>query len=109
MANLIDWIEKLAASEKIRGVVIGHSFERDGNEARPYNDRLLSWKEARPILDYDFFSGFGTADCHPVYAWTMNWIITVNEYDGSTSPVRIPRNPTAFVARFASDEPDEAG
>lgn len=54
---------------------------------------LLPWGEARAYLDYRYDTEIGSADCHPVFAWSESWVFCVREYDGSTCIGRAPRNP----------------
>ena len=89
--NIAKWIEKIAGDEAIEAVVIGE-HDRGARPDDPIN-RVITWKEARPILDYDFESNYGSAGCHPVFAWTATKIITIHEYDGETGPTWYPRHP----------------
>lgn len=96
MSNLIQWIEEAAAEEPILGVVIGQPpdiWYAPDLDPQP----VLTWDEAKPTLDYDFYSGFGQASCHPVLAWTESRVIFITEYDGSTSVNSVPRNPQSCV------------
>jgi len=103
MANLKEWLLEMAESEPIVGVVIGEMGWGDyGAETVPsYGSHkrgaILTWEEAAPMLDYEFNSGYGAPRCEAVYAWTPSWVIFISQYDGSTSPERIPRNPTACM------------
>jgi hypothetical protein len=99
MANLKDWVLEMAESEEVEGVVIGemgwgdyHSERVLQYEQQPKN-KLLTWTEAQPLIDYEFDSGFGAPGCNAIYAWTKSWIIAIAQYDGATFPFRIPRNP----------------
>ena len=96
-SNLFHWIESvLDPDECILGAVIGESWSNEDSipnyTSQPHN-KLISWDEAKQYLDYDFDSGFGGADCNPVYVWTDSNIIFVHEYDGATSLNKIPRFP----------------
>lgn len=99
MANLVQWIEEQAEGKPILGVSIGEMGWGDyGKDDCPQYDKqpkgkLLSWPEARPLLDYEFSSGFGAPKCNAIYAWTEDYVIAVSQYDGATSPFRVPRNP----------------
>lgn len=61
---------------------------------------LLDWATARPLLSYDFDRGYGAPDCHPVFAWSENWVVVVTEYDGAILCRRIPRSPMALLPDF---------
>lgn len=103
MANLINWITKEANGEKIEAVVIGemgwgeYNTESNPNYEKIKRGKVYTWEEATPLLNYEFNSGFGAPECNAFYAYTKNWIISVSQYDGSTSPFRIPRNPTEGI------------
>lgn len=57
------------------------------------DDKLVSWEEAAPFLDYPYDAGYGNQDCHDITAWTETKVIYVHEYDGSTRVCYIDRNP----------------
>ena len=96
-------IERVAGDEPIEGIVIGKEpwlWADDGDRGRvsvatDKQNVLLTWAAARPMLDYDYDSGFGGKDCHAIYAWTANWVIFVRCYDGATSVSAVPRHPVA--------------
>lgn len=98
-------IEAAAGDEPIIALAIG-KYQGYGEDARARAlpddvlDRPLGWPEARPFLDYTYHHGFGTADCHPVIAWTETRIIFTREYDGSTSIEHMPRHPQALKVDF---------
>jgi hypothetical protein len=106
---IAEWLEEIAGSEPIEVVVIGrHDNDSFLGDRKPFNDapigKILTWEQAKPFLRYEFHSGFGGADCHPVFAWTPTRIIAIAEYDGSTSPMWLPRNPTAVEPGFTGAE-----
>lgn len=91
-------LEAAAGDESIETVVIGgrgFSWHEDDDAQVPASKKgiVLSWAEARPLLDYSYDTGYGGADCHAVYAYTATLIIWIHEYDGSTHPCSAPRNP----------------
>lgn len=63
--------------------------------------RVLTWDEARPLLDYAYDTGYGAPACHAITAWTTNKIITVVQYDGSTHIVSDLRNPHDHIPGMA--------
>lgn len=99
MANLVEWIEKLAEGKPILGVVIGEMGWGDyGSEDCPHyaaqpRNKLIPWEQAKLLLDYEFSDGYGAPKCNAIFAWTEEYVIAISQYDGSTSPFRIPRNP----------------
>lgn len=105
MSNLRESFESVA-NGPIVGAVIGQHYgqmfmdpdDEDYEETPPSG--VLTWEVAKMILDYNYDSGYGGADCHPVYAWTDTQIMFVNEYDGSTSVCWLPRNPTNLTPDF---------
>lgn len=103
MANLLAWLEEMAEGEEIEAVVIGEmgwgDYGRDG--VPDYTEMpkgiVINWDEAKKWLGYEFYSGFGAPGCNAVYAWTATRVIAISQYDGSTEPFSIPRNPTAIM------------
>lgn len=104
MANLVKWIEEvLERDEIVEGVVIGQMGWGDyGKEAVPQYDaqikgRVLSWDEAKPMLDYEFDRGYGAPGCNAITVWTNTNIHFVTQYDGSTGLDSIPRSPVDYM------------
>jgi hypothetical protein len=101
MANLKQWLVEMANGEEIVAVVIGEmgwgEYGSEGVSGYAYHPRgvVLTWGEAAPLLDYEFDDGYGAPNCEAVYAWTVSRAIFVSQYDGSTSPQWMPRNPVA--------------
>lgn len=101
MPTLKGWIEEMAEGEPVEGVVIGgmawdddyRSDEIPGYAEMPKNV-VLTWDVAAPLLTYEFSDGYGAPECQTITAWTRSWVIAVSQYDGSTSPFRLARNPT---------------
>ena len=112
MANIVKWIEeKLEEDEVIEGVVIGEGDRIDDystsilldsilEKKRKIYDKVIPWVIAKPLLDYEFDSGFGTQDCNTVYIWTNKNVLFINEYDGSTCLSKIPRNPIDCIPKW---------
>lgn len=99
-------LEQAAGNETIESVVIGPfgwSDDMDDTDAygedrveRPVKPRrgvVLTWEEARPMLDYGYSSGFGAPECDAVWAWTPSRVLFVSQYDGATGVEWVPRNP----------------
>ena len=99
MANLIEWILEETEESEIVAVVIGKmGWDDFGKEGVPQYDSqpkgvILKWEEAKPWLNYEFDSGYGSPECNSIYVWTQNKILFIVEYDGSTSMYSVPRNP----------------
>jgi hypothetical protein len=102
MGNIAKWFEKMAGNEPILCAVLGrHDNPRWGDECTPHAvGKVLPWAEARALLDYEYDSGFGSANCHPVFAWTETKLLTITEYDGATGPAWFPRNPMDVTPGF---------
>ena len=96
--NLAKWIQaKLTNGEIIEAVVIAdspQSYNIPNYEQQPRH-QVISWKEAKPWLDYDFVDGFFIADCNMVYVWTnLNvFFLHVDNESGSVWLDSVPRNP----------------
>jgi hypothetical protein len=58
-----------------------------------YKGKTISWELAAPLLDYPYYSGYGSMDCHDIVAWTETQVIYIHEYDGSVSFHYQLRNP----------------
>jgi hypothetical protein len=90
--TLYAWLKAAAQGEPIEAVVIG-TAGYDSNVSKEFRNRLLTWKEAKKLLTYGFYSGFGSAGCDAVYAWTPTKILFVHQYDGATTLKAVPRHP----------------
>lgn len=103
MTTFAQDIESAANGEPIEAIVIGEKgwgeWDDEANEyvPPPYAGRVLTWDDARPLLDYVYDRGWGAPDCHAITAYTRSYIIFVSQYDGSTHVNSIPRNPTPHM------------
>lgn len=66
---------------------------RDSPELKATIGKCISWAEAAPLLNYEFYAGFGGMDCHDIVFWTETKVFYIHEYDGSTSIQYVERNP----------------
>lgn len=92
-----DDLEAVAA-EPIEAIVIGDMGWTEYNEENKSDVshvryKLISWPQARPLLEYEYDSDYGAPDCHAITIWTANYIVFVSQYDGATAIERLPRNP----------------
>ena len=101
MANLVEWIEEITGDETIEAVVIGDmGWGRDFNSehivdfSKQPRNKVITWDEAKKWLNYDFDAGYGAPSCNAIWVWTTSKVIGIDQYDGSTSPFTVPRNPT---------------
>ena len=108
MANQKAMIEEAAGGEDIEAIVIGEHYNDEnkytGKEPARHPDKLnrvLSWADAAPILDEEYDSGYGGADCYPITAWTASRVIYVAEYDGATGVSWKPRHPIDHAPEFS--------
>ncbi len=92
-------IEEAAGGEVIEAVVIGPFGWNGWSEGTQHANAsarqgvILTWEEARPLLDYAYDTGYGSPDCHAIRAWTAFHVLSVIQYDGSTGVTGVPRNP----------------
>ena len=100
MSKLIDWINELIDGEPIEAVIIGEMGWDDYNKPGGLPDdykakigKVMTLDDAMPYLAYEFDSGYGAPNCTAIAVYTRTWIVSVSQYDGSTSPFKIPRNP----------------
>jgi hypothetical protein len=94
-------IEEAAGNEAIIAIVVGQFGGWYGNEDRKFDreGEIVTWAEARDFLDYTYDDGFGGLDCHTITAWTENWVLVLEEYDGSSYVGKIHRNPVPHTPR----------
>jgi hypothetical protein len=100
--NLAEVFEE-EAGEPILFAVVGQHYNAPNKhlpDQTPETRVVRPWAEARQMIDYFYDNGFGGADCHPVTAWSENWVLWVSEYDGATSVGERPRNPAAHQPEF---------
>ena len=92
-------------AENIESVIVGvfgwgygdepdheaYRFEDSGRKPIPQGLKFKPqpWAAMRDYLDYNYDSGFGSADCHAVLVYTEHIIVSVYEYDGSTQFVLV--------------------
>ena len=107
MSTFAEDLENEAGEEAIEAAVIGPFGWSDMDDDDPYGEdriergapvkrgELLDWSAARPMLDYDYSSGYGAPECDAIWAWTATRILFVSQYDGSTSIHSMPRHPVA--------------
>ncbi|MCA1807336.1 MAG: hypothetical protein LC687_05750 [Actinobacteria bacterium] len=102
MSNFLQDLERVIGDEEVTAVTyIEPRRETDygyGAEVRgPYD-----WADVKSYFDYEYDTGYGSADCHAVYLWTLTRVIFVGEYDGATGIESIPLSPwhSDVVPRF---------
>ncbi len=106
MSNFAQHIEETAGDEAIEAIVIGpfgwgsdmddtdaYGEERVERKAKPKRGVVLTWAEARPMLDYEYSTGYGAPECDAIWAWTPSRVLFVSQYDGATGLESMPRNP----------------
>lgn len=96
MANLVNWLEKYSL-EQIEAVVIGEMGWENSQYSSQKRGVVLTWEEARPMLDYEFDSGYGAPECNAITVYTKSRILFISQYDGSTQLNSLPRNPEAHM------------
>jgi len=103
--NFIEDILEAVDEEAILAVVIQDTIYEDYYTYKDPRDtpsliaaigKVLTLEEAFPLLDYEYYDGFGSMDCHDVLVYTETKVFYIHEYDESTRLRSVPRNPTAF-------------
>jgi len=61
---------------------------------KQFENQVLPWATLENFFRYQYDTGYGSMDCHDIVAWTETKVIYIREYDGSTSVVYVPRNPS---------------
>jgi hypothetical protein len=100
MPNFAAEIEEFLQGEPVQGIVVGdkgHPWLTEYVEDRVTHP-LMTWEEARPLLDYKCDHSYGVVRCHPIIIWTRTRIIYVECYDGATGLCDFPRHPVACTA-----------
>ena len=59
--------------------------------------KLLTWRDARPWLDYEFDRTYGLGYCNDVRVWTKDHVYFVQEYDGLAWIDKIDRHPPSTI------------
>ncbi len=101
-ADIIDAvIDGKETESDIQGVLIKSQLGyydkyRDRRNAGIVRGKLYLWDEIKNKLDYEYYAGFGSMDCHDIELWTPKYVYYIHEYDGSTSVVSVNRNPIAI-------------
>lgn len=101
MATLLGWIQEVLGGEVPEAVLMGHvggwkcAWE-DRDRGAPIG-RVLTWDEAIPHLQYAFHDGYGGAQCHALAVYTATRILSVSQYDGSTSLFEVMRHPVEHL------------
>jgi len=103
MVNLKKTFEEAAkeTGDTLISAVVGwhDNDEKYGEYTKQFP--VESWEEASKKLDYEYYAGFGGADCHAVIAWGQHFVYFVHEYDGATQIQRVPRNPEPCAPSWA--------
>jgi hypothetical protein len=98
-SNFKDDILAAAKGEPIEAISVGRKrsgWSLDDTPDHALGDGPVSWDMAAPVLDYAYDAGFGGQDCHNIWAWTRTRVLSIHEYDGSTSIISVPRNPAPY-------------
>ena len=101
MSKLIDWINQLRDNEEIEAIQIGDFGWGGGYKStneledltEKYKGKIVTENEISFLLNREFDDWYGRPECNAILVYTKNWIISVSQYDGSTNPFAIPRNP----------------
>ena len=112
MGNIAAWLREYETQhgEVIEAICIGQHDDDRWSLDGEFNDRtggridrVRSRDEGLSILDVEYDSGFGGADCFPMYAWSASWVYFIDEYDGATGVNYIPRNPIDCAPCFGGE------
>jgi hypothetical protein len=100
MSNFLKDLKEAIGEEVVEAVVFTSLLDQSYLDKTPEprnagieTDKIYSWEEAQPLLDYEYDAGYGGSDCHFVNIWTPTRVIYIHEYDGATWPEFVPRNP----------------
>jgi len=94
-----DILEELKEVEgKLNTAIIIVTSNFDANKKFPEKlmHKALKLKDVIKYFDYEYDVGFGGQECQSIYIFTKKAITFVEEYDGSTSLISVPRNPENY-------------
>lgn len=103
MANIAEWLKKEEqyTGEIILAMVVGpHDRDYRGENVTADTNTVVSRELGLAMVDEEYDNGHGSADCHPIYAWTKSRVYMIHEYDGATGPMWVPRNPMDITPEF---------
>lgn len=110
MANIKDMLIAAEATfgETIEAIVVGRHYSAEWDAPRDDDDnRLRSRDDGLSKLNQEYDNGYGGADCYPFYAWMPSRVLFMDEYDGSTGLVWVPRHPRAITPDFRGQQGDD--
>lgn len=93
MATLLSWIESTLGIENILTIMFGNDYYHFSEDYPEMIGKMLTVEDAMPILVREFTTGWGAAGCPPMYAWSKDSVLVVQEYDGRTGALVIPCKP----------------
>jgi hypothetical protein len=106
MANLRTMLEEAECKygEYILAMVVGPHYKKKWDQ-EPCSDEnvILSREDGLRKVDEEYDSGYGGADCYPLYAWTKSRVFFVGEYDGATGLSYVPRDPVSVEPQFSGE------
>jgi hypothetical protein len=93
-------LNDLTEGDSIEAIIfgpVGWDSSEEENKKWPNlpKGKLLTPAQAKPWLDIEFDTGYGSPKCPAMYAWTGRHVYFIVQYDGSTTLYRIPRDPHA--------------
>lgn len=72
----------------------GIELEKINIDSSEYRKKILTPDEASKVLStYPYYEDHSGPSCHSIYAWTINFVIFVVQYDGKVWFDHVPRNP----------------
>jgi hypothetical protein len=103
MANLKTWLEEAEREygEEILAMVVGQHYKIKRGKPLLDENVILSREDGLRKVDEEYDSGYGGADCYPLYAWTRSRVFFVAEYDGATGLSYVPRDPVSIEPAFS--------
>lgn len=107
MTNLRESLEEAErlCGERIEAMVVGQHYNARYDVPLGKDENvLLSREDGLAKVNQEYDSGFGGADCFPLYAWTETRVYFVHEYDGATGLSWLPRNPRDAKPSFGGND-----
>jgi hypothetical protein len=110
MATLLEWFDAFTedTGERPTHIVLGQAdYRRDGGDTFVWydgtdSDIILNKLLSFPFLPMDFLEkefddGYGGTEAPDLIAWSRNWVIFLDVYDGAESMQWVPKNPKSHT------------
>jgi len=98
MATIRGWLEKCGFDWET-GKIVFQAVQKDDDPgwADPIGSELIVAPFKHPILDYDFYAGYGGPQCPRFIAQDRYAIFFPSQYDGATGIVKVHKDISKYL------------